>query len=113
MELVVELVVQVFGEVLFEGLFELFGWVLRRRWGRLLLGVVVGSAGGLAWVALGHTGMPLVGSGVVAAQALAIPFLEGREVAGRVLERRGLTDLALVGAAVLVPRWIGWAVASA
>jgi hypothetical protein len=108
-EIIAELLVQLVFEVLFEGVFEGFGWLTKRRWGRLVLGVTIGMAGGLAWTALGHDGPPLVATAIVGAQTLAIPFAAGAAVLGRRLDQRLLTDLALVGAAVVTARWLGWA----
>jgi hypothetical protein len=110
-EIIIELLLQVVAEVLFEGVFEALGWLLRRRWGRLVSGVLLGFGGGLVWSAVvGHAGAPVVGSIVIVAQAAAIPVLAGRPLLGRQLRRDVLVDLALIGAAVVAGRWMGWLV---
>lgn len=111
MEIIIELLLQVVGEVLFEGVFEGLGWLLRRRWGRVVSGVLLGFGGGLVWSAvLGHAGAPVVGTVLVVAQAAAIPAIAGRSMLGRRLRRDVLVDLALIGAAVVAGRWMGWLV---
>ena len=111
MEIIIELLLQVVGEVLFEGVFEGLGWLLRRRWRRLVSGVLLGFGGGLVWSAVvGHAGAPVVATILIVAQAAAIPVLAGRQMLGRQLQRDVLVDLALIGAAVVAGRWMGWLV---
>ena len=110
MELIVELVIQVVGEILFEGALEGLGWTLRRRWGRVTLAVIAGFTGGVVWsTAAGHDGPPLLATALVGIQGAAIPLLTGRRIAGRTVGRGIQTDLVLIGAAVVLGRWVGWA----
>ncbi len=106
-----EFVIEIVFELLLEGLFEGAGWVLGKRWGRLVLGVGLGAVGGLAWSLFVTDAAPLLGTFVVAGQAAAVPLLAGRDVLGRTLQRTVLLDLVLIGAAVVAGRWVGWVVA--
>lgn len=63
MEIVVELVLNIVGEILVEAVFEAFGWTLRQRWGRLILGTLGGFGGGLLWATVVTTAAPALATG--------------------------------------------------
>jgi hypothetical protein len=106
----VDILLEVFGEIILQGAFEGLGWVLRRRWGRIIVGAVVGAFDGFLWSVGFRSGVPILASALVAAQIAAIPWLMGRTVLGRELDRSLLAGLALIGLAVVAGRWVGWAV---
>ena len=112
MEVVVELLLEIVGEILLEGVFEGAGWMLQRRWGRLLFGLTLGALGGLLWSVAVTDALPLVATVVVAAQLLSIPLLAGKGRFGNRLNRSLLIDLAVIGVTVVGGRYLGWAIAS-
>jgi hypothetical protein len=105
-------VLEIVGEVLLEGAFEGLGWVLRRRWGRVAVGAVAGCLGGFLWSVAVNDELPLLATALVAGQLAAVPWLTGRTVMGRELDRPTLAGLALIGVAVVAGRYAGWAVTS-
>jgi drug/metabolite transporter (DMT)-like permease len=106
-EILLEILFEVFGEVVLQGVFEGLGWTLRRRWGRIVVGVVLGCAGGFLWSVGVNDDLPLLATALVAGQLAAIPLLTGRTVLGRELDRSTLADLAMVGVAVVAGRYVG------
>jgi hypothetical protein len=57
-------------------------------------------------------GVPVLATALIAGQIAAVPWLTGRSVLGRELDRSFLAGLALIGVAVVAGRWAGWAVTS-
>ena len=109
MEFVIEIVVQVFGELLFQGL----GEALSRRWGKLVFGILLGFGGGWLWAALvSHDTPPVIITVVVAAELLAIPALAGQRLFGKRLETRLLVEFVAVGVAFAAGRWLGYSLAT-
>lgn len=111
-EFLLEIVFELFGEVVLQGFFEGLGWTMRRRWGRVVVWGVLGCAGGFLWSVGVNDDLPLLATALVAGQLAAIPVLTGRTVLGRELDRPRLTGLALIGVAVVAGRYLGWAVTS-
>ena len=109
-EVLLEILLEVFGEIVLQGVFEGLGWVLRRRWGRIMIGAIVGAFDGFLWSVAVNDGLPLLATALVAAQVAAIPWLTGRTVLGRELDRSTLAGLAGIGVAVVAGRYVGWAV---
>lgn len=105
MELAIELLLQIFLEAGFEG----GGWLLKRRWGRLAVGLAAGFFGGFVWSVLVETHAPVVATAVIALQVALVPLLADREILGVTLRKSVLIDLAAIGAAVVAGRWAGWA----
>jgi drug/metabolite transporter (DMT)-like permease len=111
-EILLEILLEVFGEVVLQGVFEGLGWTMRRRWGRIAVGAVLGCAGGFLWAVGVNDDLPLLATALVAGQVAAIPLLTGRTVLGRELDRSTLANLATIGVAVVAGRYVGWAVTS-
>lgn len=102
----IEIVVQVVGELLFQSI----GAGLQRRWGKFILGLVVGFAGGWLWSALiAHDKQPVIVTIAVAVELIAVPLLVGRTVRGRRLDLRLVLEMTAIGLAVVAGRWVGWA----
>jgi hypothetical protein len=97
----IELFIDAFGEGL--------GWLVDRRWGRLLLGLCAAAVAGIIWTWAGHTDPPLIGSALIAVQALTVPFVAGRRVLGRTVAARSAIELTAIGAAAVGTRWLSWA----
>jgi len=105
MEFVIELVVQVLGELIFQGI----GEALSRRWGKLVFGILLGFGGGWLWsAAVSHDKQPVIITIVVVAELAAIPLLSGQTIGRWRLDRRMLVEFAAIGAAVAVGRWVGY-----
>jgi hypothetical protein len=78
---------------------------------------VVGAFDGFLWSVAVNDDLPLLATALVAGQLAAIPWLTGRTVMGRELDRSMLVrsmlvGLALIGVAVVAGRYAGWAVTS-
>jgi len=105
MEFVIELVVEVLGEFLFQGL----GEALSRRWGKLVFGVLLGFGGGWLWSALvAHDKAPVIITIVAIVELAAIPLLSGTNIGRWRLERRILIEFAAIGVAFAAGRWLGY-----
>ena len=105
MEFLIELVVQVVGELFFQGI----GEALSRRWGKLVFGLLLGFGGGWVWSALvAHDKAPVIITVVAVLELAAIPGLSGQSIGRWRLDRRVLTEFAAIGAAVAVGRWVGY-----
>lgn len=109
MEIIIELLLQVVGEVLFEGVFEGLGWLLRRRWRRLVSGVLLGFGGGLVWSAIvGHAEAPVVGTILIVAQAPQSRCSLAVRCSAVNSDEMCWSTWPLIGAAVVAGRWMGW-----
>ena len=110
MEILVELLLEFVLEAVVELIGEGAGWMLERRWGRVLLGAPIVVGLGLIWgLFVGDHVAPVVATGIVLAQTAAIPLLMGRRVFRRTLRRDMLVDLAVLGLLFVAGRWGGWA----
>ncbi|HEX8804504.1 MAG TPA: hypothetical protein VF743_09930 [Acidimicrobiales bacterium] len=112
MEFLVTLVVDVLGQVLVEAGLGAVGWLLAHRWGRVALGVLVGGGAGMIWSLTVAEAAPLLATAIVAVQVAAVPWLAGRRLGRRRIDRSAVVDAVLIGAAVVVGRWLGWLLAA-